>query len=500
MAISFISQITANKFLPSANPINMTVNSNNNGKCNFRYVCDVYINDINVFRFKLFPDPNTGYGFFQLADVINDYLKEFMPITNIAGVSIGTDTGSNPNKSMAKVYCKFGEEYDSSINCDSQVDIYPNLNTSNTFYAFYGAIDYKDWPTFNTTGWTEYVTDHAYNPSATPIKFLTNRPRGSVDCTYNDNYYLDYLCSTGVNSDVKLKIRLNGDNLQTYSISLSGFPNNTRMRITCGPNDINRRYGDSIINSTTKYYEVWLDNEPALTVPVRLTEIFKINVIKPKTYRTRIGFIGLLGSIEYVTFYHRDIARMEIDRKNFKNYLTSKKGNTWSYNVGDREWETYATTASEKHNVTSFVSKEESQWLYEMWLSTNVWIEDKPNITSFQIYREDSTPTSRMLLRLPPNQTINASTVFLIPDNQPNFGIYTNRYTVQSIDDNKLDLGFTYNNYSVEACGFIVDNENTRRLPIVVDDNSVVIQQKAGGLIQYSLQYTTSVDKITLRG
>jgi hypothetical protein len=499
MAITIISQIDEDKFLPSANPINITVDSNNNGKCNFRYVCDVYINDINVFRFKLFPDPNTGYGFFQLSNVINDYLKEYMPDEYDAGITIASDTGSNPNKSLVSVKCEFGEEYDSSQDCDGEIEIYPNLNTSNTFYVFYGAIDYEDWPNFNTTGWSNYVTDHSYSIN-TPIKFLTNRPDNSVDCSYDDNYFLDYLMDATSSDDVKLAIRLNGDDSQKLTIPISNFIKKQRLRIACGPLNINKYYENSIINADVKYYEVWVEVAPT-SIPIRVTERFRINVKKPKTYKTRLGFIGLLGSPEYITFYHRNRKRYDIDRKNFKNYLTSKIGNQWTYSVGDRESQTYATNAQERHNVTTFVNSKETEWLYEMWLSTNVWVEDKPDSYPFEIFRESSSPTSRMLLRLPEGHSVEVGdNVFIIPDNQPNFSIYTGRFQVQQVIGRNIHLGFTFNNYNTTACGWLVVDKATRRIPIIADDETIEVQQKAGSLIEYSLQYTTSVDKITLRG
>ena len=59
MAITIINQKTSNAFYPAGNPINVTVNSNNSGNCNFRYICDFYINGTKVFTDKLFPDPTT---------------------------------------------------------------------------------------------------------------------------------------------------------------------------------------------------------------------------------------------------------------------------------------------------------------------------------------------------------------------------------------------------------------------------------------------------------
>jgi hypothetical protein len=491
MAISYISQIPANKYLPSANPINITVNSNNNGKCNFRYVCDVYINGVAVFRYKLFPDPNTGWGFFQLSDTINDYLAEYMPAVYNAGITVGTLSGLAGSISAASVYCRFGEEYDNSTNCDGTIQIYPNLSTSNTFYSFYGAFEYEDWPTYNSTDFVNWVTNHISGPA---VNFLTNRPRGSAECSYEDTYVLDYLVNAvPVPLVTQLKIQL--DTGTTYDINAGTITLAfRRLRATVGPMNINRHFNDTIISANTKWYDVWIE-----TAGHQVTEKFRIKVTKPKTFKTRLGFIGLKGSPEWITFYHRNRESYNIDRKNYKKYLSSRKGNDWSYAVGDRQLTTYATVAQSRHLVSTFVNKEESDWLYELWLSTNVWVEDKPYSGPFNVYRESSAPNSRMLFRLEDGHQVKAgNTVFLFSDKNPD---YNGLFTVQSVSDNIIDLGLTYNLYNLSetACGWLVKNEIARYIPIVADQNTIEVKQKAGGLIEYSLQYTESVDKITLR-
>lgn len=490
MAISFINQIASNRFLPVSNPVNITVNSNNTGKCNFRYVCDIYIDGTNTYRFKLFPDPATGYGFFQLSDVISDYLTEYLSTTNVAGI-VSATTGTQ--KSVAKIQCKFGEEYDSSTNCDGDIIIYPNLNTSNEFYVFNAVLDYEVWPSY--TG-QEYLVN--YTQSST-TKFLTNIPRGVADATYADNFYLEYLTLNTTSAGTILNINSVNIDGSTASATFSATANNNkRLRVNCGPFGINKSLGTSFINQSTKYYEVSIK-----TGATQSTESFKINVIKPKTYRTRLGFVNQLGSIDYITFYHRNMERYDIDRRTFKRYLTSNKGSgQWTYAVGDRQLTQYAAKASVQHTVTTFVLEKTSEWLNELWLSNNVFVEIKPQMIPFRVYREDSTPTSRMLFWLEDDHGfVQGDSFFGYPDQNPDYSDYNARFTILSVDGNIVDCGLTYNVYSIteSACGWIVKDESTIRIPIVLTDNSVEIKQRMGRPIEYQLNYTNSVDKSTLR-
>jgi hypothetical protein len=492
MALNFVEttriDLPANKFLPVANPINITINSNVSGKCNFRYVCDVWIDGVNSVRLKLFPDPTTGWGFFQLSDTINDYLNEYLPTNNGAAITVATSTQF---KSVCRVQLRFGEEYDNSTGCDDTIIVYPNLLISNDFYVYLGAIDYQDWPSYNPN--TYVIANYAVAGEAL---FLTNRPRGSAECSLNESYYLDWLSlNQPTAGTTRIHVQTSeGDDWTFNAPSLSSVK---RFRASVGPHDINRALGTPAISRSTRWYDVWIE-----TGTTRLTEKWRIGVKSPDKFRSRIGFVGLLGSTEYQTFFHRNRKSFDIDRKDYKKYLTSQKGNSWSYDVGDRQMTTYATSAKERHLVGTYVDSSSSEWLYEMWLSTNVWLEDKPYVSTFRVFREDSSPTSRMLFLVKDNQLSVGDEFFSYPDENPQWVDYKDLFTVQSVDGDIVDCGLTFDVYNItnEACGWLVKNEVSRRIPIVISDNAIEVKQKTGKLIEYNLQYTNSVDKITLRG
>lgn len=490
MAVTIVSNITSNSFLPVANPINITVNSNNTGKCNFRYVCDVRIDNVNVFRFKLFPDPVTSFGFFQLADVIGDYLKQNLTTLNTAGVySASTST----EKTAVKVQLRFGEEYDNSTDCSQSVTVFPNLSQSNTFYAYYAGFDYDEWPEYNQS---DYVVDFTTKPT----KFLTKVPRGSVEASFADSYFLDFLSQitlTSNNTRIRIIVFKGAGQPVIVNILPPQFLTSVkRFRIACGPAQINRWHNSNLIDPFTTHYTVGVFN---IATNQYVTEVFKIRVGKITERRKRIGFVNSLGSLDYITFFNRDRSQFTIDRKNYKQYLTSKKGNKWSYDVGDRQGTTYAVTAKEDHVVSTFVSRKTSEYLYEMWLSTDVWIDDRPRTMPFKVFKSDLQEPSLMLFLLPEDHGLKPGDNFFSysSDNAD----FNSLFTVDSVNGRIVNVGATFNifNLSDSACGFIVRDENIRKIPILPEDNTIEVKQKLDRPIEYTLTYSKSVDKITLR-
>ena len=483
MAISIISNFTSGRYYPSSNPINCTVNSNNSGKCNFRYICDVYVNGTKVFTDKLFPDPNTGYAFFQLSRVIQDYIETSLPKTPYLHI-INPATNATGAGAAISVYCRFGEEYDQSTTCDGQVSQYLNLGTSNTFNVFETAIPYEDFPTFD-------YTDYLVGTASSTKKFLTNSPR-EMDITYNDSYFLDFITNTTITGSFSV-------NVEAFSATGSVVNNNytrnlgtlyRRVRLAVGPYDINNYDNDVTIGANITYYTVklkWANNT--------LTETFRFNVRKPKTFRTRLSFIGLMGSPESYTFYHRNRSTYNIDRKTYQKTLQSNYSNQWKYEVGDRSTSTFAISANETHTVGSFVEREVSEWLTEMWLSPEVWTYRRPELVEFRPFKQGSY----VYYFIYGDHNIEVGDyVFSISSNPD----YENRFLVTFVDGQTIGLNMLYSIYGATmegTCGFVLVDDAWNKLPISISDNTVEVKQKLTRPIEYQLNYAMAYQKMTLR-
>jgi hypothetical protein len=483
MAITVIQNFTSNKFYPSSNPINCTVNSNNSGKCNFRYICDIYINGTKVFSDKLFPDPTTGYGFFQLGRVIEDYIQTSLPKTNYTDIwNLGASTTS-PSAAL-QIQCKFGEEYDNSTDCDGTIVQYINLSTSNTFYVFQTAIDYQDYPTF------DYTTYLFATASSTNRQFLSNVTR-EVDVTYTDSYSLDFISLQTINASYSCVVKLYDQTgtLTTTKTYTKTLASSKRYRLAVGPFDINYYENDVVISPQIKYYTVevnWMSTQ--------ISETFTFNVKSPSTYRTRLAFIGLKGGIEHFTFYHRDKQSYNIERKNYEKLLQSNYSGSWSYQVGDRGTKTYGVSAKEVHSVATYCSKEVSEWLYEMWLSPEVWTYLEPQLYSFRAIKDG----------LYVKYWVNGEHGLKAGDVVYSFGShidFSDKFTVVSVNGNIVDFGLLFSVYATYegVCGFLHKKSEWKKLPITISDNVAEVKQRTSRPIEYSLNYQMAYSKTTLR-
>lgn len=488
MAITKISDLTSNKFYPSQNPINVTVSSNNSGKCNFRFICDVYINSIKVFTDKLFPDPSTGYGFFQLTRVVQDYIQTSLPKTPHASV-INAATSAAAPASAFSLQLKFGEEYDSSTTCDGVVNQYLNLATSNTAYVFETAIDYEDFPTFTAN---DYLVGTFSNTST---KFLTNSQR-EIDVTYNDSYFLDFILNRTLTSATQVRlVRYFKDNTTSTSYYQTISSPLKRWRIACGPYDINKVTGSATINSQVSYYTIELIYSYIVgmsTVRVPISEMFTFNVKEPKTFRTRISFLGLKGGIESFTFYHRNRTSYNIERKSYNKTLQSNYLGQLKYEVGDRGDSVYAVSAKQQNAVATYCDRETSEWLYEMWLSPVVWTYIRPDLYTFRAIVDG---VDLKLWVDGEHGLAQDDYIFVFSDE----GQLEGRFQVLYVNGNIITTDASWST-DLTGCGWVQKNEDWQTLPVVISDNSVEVKQRTSRPIEYSLSYSAAYQKTTLRG
>jgi hypothetical protein len=312
---------------------------------------------------------------------------------------------------------------------------------------------------------------------------------------------------TGLTSLHKLRVITTDITGATASYDLtnqiSAF-SSKRYRFAVGPYDINANRFDNalspIITQYTKSYTIQLIYNSS----VEVSEVFTFKVNKPGEFVTRFAFVGLLGGIEHFTFYHRNKKAFNIDRKNYDRTLQSNISSNWTYAVGDRGATTYKVSAQETHAVATFCSEDNSEWLYEMWLSPTVWTYKRSELIEWRIFREDATPTSRMLFWLPKGHGLQVGDVLLcLPSTDPNFIDYQDSFTVTGIEGNNVvDCGLTFNIYNATetACGYLYNTADWKTLPVVISDANIEVKQKLGRPIDYSLNYSMAYMKNTLRG
>lgn len=505
MAITIIKEVGANKLIPAYNHQNYTLNSTMNGQCNFRYLTDIYINGVFRLRLKTFPDPQTGFGFIQISRVVEDYIQNYLPSSSAPGVSKITTTVPGP---ILSVYCKFGEEYDASANCTGAVLPYANLATSATHNVWSGVIDYENYPTFNGTDYT------IGTQSSTTKKFLTNSPR-EVDAYLNDSYNLNFYATA---KPATARVRIYKSNGSSSTIYISGTGSGAGLyTLACGPYDIlkasstpnlwpNGQYAGTTSNITcaTTHYDVTLMNSATQSI----SETFTFNMKPHKEFRTRIGFIGELGSAERYTFYHRNREQFAITRREFTKNMYSNIGNEWKYNVGDRGRTQLTADTQERHTVSSFCSEQDSPWLSTLWISPEVWLEEQPRIFNWRVFRQGN----KMIFQVPPDLNLKPGDKFWSVVDEitnPLYGEYNINFTVASVygpNNIYVDCNLAYQpltlyggNLTDEAYGVGVVMEDYVKLPVIVTDQQVERMQRMGRPIVYTLTYDMAYAKNTMK-
>lgn len=170
MAISFIQ--TPSEMTPVYNDIIFVVDSDNKGLCKFKYICDVYIDSVKVFRDKKFPDPEYGYGVFNIGRVLENY------VSNGLNLNQGIVEARTENFIMYDV--RIGEEYDTSDDCSSSATIYEFLNVSSGHSVVNFTQQYEEFPYYNNGKFSSFYP-------ASP--FMTNTK--SITIGMNESYFLN---------------------------------------------------------------------------------------------------------------------------------------------------------------------------------------------------------------------------------------------------------------------------------------------------------------------
>jgi len=503
MAYTIKQNFTSNKFYPTSNPITGIVNSSNSGNCNFRYVADIYINGVKLSTpFKAWPDPTTSDGIFDFTKIIDDYISDSIPkqpYTNYFNAASSTTAPA----AVFSFYVKYGEEYDSSVDCSGTITSYLNQGTSNTAYAYHGAFDYEDWLSYD---YTDYAG--VWASASNPISFMTKSPR-DIPVTYNDPYYLDVIAinppttysSAGVGYVALEVVRYYKDGSQAENnFNPPSITSCRRYRLAVGPWDLNDITNQCFISQYVKYYTVRLVWRVGTNNIHALSETFTFTLKKPTEFATRFGWINQLGGIDAYTYYHRNKKTYDVIRSVFRKSMLRRYGNEWTYQVGDRQVETYNIEVTQKHQVSTYVEPGNASWIAsDFGLSPTHWVYDREDINGYEMFREDSTPTSRMLLKACADHGIVAGdSIFVLPTNTVyNTGVNA-RYTVVAVEGNSIDIGVTYNNFTAEHRGYFYKDAAWRMLPIQLTTTPIPELQKTGKKLLSVIDYATAYDKITI--
>ena len=153
MAITIIN--TPSDFVPVNNNVIWTGSSTNDAQPQFKYLVDIYINAVQVYRYKIKAEPTTGNDLLvvDVSKILRNYVSQNLYIeTFTQGIIDG-------NESFTEYEIQIGEEYEVAGVLFQD----PNLANA-TSYVFNGALSYTDFVDFNPSTYLD-------------SKFLTDAPR-----------------------------------------------------------------------------------------------------------------------------------------------------------------------------------------------------------------------------------------------------------------------------------------------------------------------------------
>lgn len=374
------SPIEYTSMMPLYNDIVYTVSSDNNIKCKYRYICEIYIRGNYITTIKLFPNID-GLGVFKINRVLEDYIE----INNKSNI-FGFDYDSNR---ILDYELKFGEEYDTSVNCDQIVTVYDNIITSGINYAFPAVMQYREWLYF------ALADDNSkyYMSTVNKGKFLSNQP-DTILIGKGEQAELSFLVLPhSVNNHAKLQIKkydINNNILGTIYIT---NPNTTVTDYTkifqivgVGVENINNYLGQLFINNNVFKYTICLTNSSN----VQTSELKTYQIDRRKTIydKYRFRWLNRLGAFDSYTYTLTSKVNTNIVKQSYSKLLGNYNINTgnYQYYIGDRSKTTSSVTSKDNYTVTSnWLTEKENEWLQELYTSPLVYLQQTNKI--FEYYK-----------------------------------------------------------------------------------------------------------------
>jgi len=301
-----------------------------------KYVVDLYVGGVQQVRVKLFPEPQTGIGYFDAGPIVRNTMtyQWLTPNTSVLMCE------PNVSGQIAQTYqYRIGEEYSGVT--------YLNLASGNvTAYNFVA-------PTFKRR-----VTDlSAYNGKA-----LSNRP-SEIDLSLGDNLYIGAKDVSGL---VVSTYNYSNAKIADTTYSLGGTKAFAQLNI--GSPALNNP--SAVITDSVKYYTITIG-----------ASTYRINLeCNPKYTSYNLHFLNHLGIFETAKFDLASRLTMEVQRKSFEKRDYSYGADSVTYYDANGKYNdsnvNYLNKKDHNYRLTmNAPSDAQYEWLAELIDSPQVYFE-----------------------------------------------------------------------------------------------------------------------------
>ena len=341
--------------------------STNVGTTNFKFVYDVYINNAQVSRNKIYPSPSAegSYGVYNSSPVVRAY------VTNYFEPSGNSILVSSNDKIKVDYTIKIGEEYNTASGSISNYNLASGaLNAYNYYPPLFADI-------FFTNNNTPLVLSNYYDNLLLENftdDWITERDNENITIEYGDNFYATYLKITAGSYQAFVDVVNNsGSVVSTASanITLSGEMNLFNLQAA----HINDWAGSTLIDENTYGYNVYLK--------LGVAESRKLKFVQkcyPKYRQYNLHFLNRLGGWDTMKFALVNKRSSEFQRASYRRNDWQLSGNTMTnidvYNKYNETTLNYAIQHKDKYKLISdWVSQQDYEWLAQLVASSICYME-----------------------------------------------------------------------------------------------------------------------------
>lgn len=328
--------------------------SNNSGQTDFKYVFDVFVDNVQLVRTKVYPEPSNGRGYFDAMPIVKNEITYgwFAPKSAINSEASWLTQSDTLNEKIYQL--RVGEDYSGTT--------YLNLASGNITAYNYSA------PLFKR---------RQINIGQKSNNWLTNRPL-RIKAKTNDKILIPLFGST-----------LNYINVVPYNasnVALSGFAYFTNSpkkysQIDIGVEAINKvsftNYSFNAITSQVAYYLVNMQNT-GITIS---SSIIRVDIdCNPMYTPINLYFINAYGMFDTARFDLAARLTMDVERKTFQQRDYTLNNTTVDYydanNVYNESKINYGSKSNHSYKLTmNYPTDAEYIWLAELIVSPQIYAE-----------------------------------------------------------------------------------------------------------------------------
>jgi hypothetical protein len=331
--------------------------SSNSGQTDFKYVFDVFVDNVQLVRTKVFPEPSNGRGYFDAMPVVSNEITYgwFNPANATNSEAVWLTKSDTLNEKIYQL--RVGEDYSGTT--------YLNLASGNVTTYNYSA------PLFKR---------RQINIGQKLNNWLTNRPL-NINAKTTDKVLIPLFRSNTDSWEFELKKYGLSNNLIDTKTFYNPINYNIYNQLDFGVSAINRQILNdyvvsNYIDSNVKYYTIRALRSGDFTTPLLIINIDCNPLYTP----VNLYFINAFGMFDTARFDLASRLTMDVELKTFEQRNYTFNNSTVDYyhsqNVYNESKINYGSKTSHSYKLTmNYPTDAEYQWLAELIVSPQIYAE-----------------------------------------------------------------------------------------------------------------------------